>query len=136
MRPILLDTNAYSAFKKSNKEILEVIQLAEEIALSPVVLGELFAGFDGGNIAKQNKAELQNFLDSTRVRTYPITSDTSIFFSQVFNMLRKKGRPIPTNDIWIAAQALEHGFVVCTFDGHFQEIDGLITGNTYLELMI
>lgn len=135
MRPILLDTNAYAAFKKSNKDVVEVIQYAEEIAISPIVLGELCVGFDGGKIAKQNKAELQQFLESTRVKIYPITYDTAIFYSQVFLSLKKKGRPIPTNDIWIAAQALEQGCVLCTFDAHFQEIDGLIIGNTSIELI-
>lgn len=135
MRPILLDTNAYSAFKKSNTHILEVLQYAEEIVISPIVLGELCAGFDGGNIAKQNKAELQQFLESSRVRIYSITSDTANFFSHVFVSLKKKGRPIPTNDMWIAAQALEQGCVVCTLDAHFLEIEGLISGGTLLDLI-
>ncbi len=135
MRPILIDTNAYSAFKKSNKDILEVIQYAEEIAISPIVLGELCAGFEGGTITKQNKVELQRFLESSRVKIYPITYDTAVFYSQIYLSLKKKGRPIPTNDLWIAAQALEYGCVICTFDAHFQEIDGLISGNTSFELI-
>lgn len=136
MRPILLDTNAYSAFMKGNSDISEVIQCAEEIAISPIVLGELCAGFDGGSKAKQNRAGLQQFLESSRVKIYPITSDTANFFGQIVTSLKRKGRPIPTNDIWIAAQSLEHGCVVCSFDAHFEEIDGLIVGFRLAELSL
>lgn len=136
MRPIILDTNAYSAFKRGNDDIFEVIQHAEEIAISPIVLGELCAGFEGGNKTKQNRIELQQFLESSRVKIYPITSDTSNFFSQIVTLLKKKGRPIPTNDIWIAAGVLEQGGVLCTFDAHFQEIEGLVIGCRLAELVI
>jgi tRNA(fMet)-specific endonuclease VapC len=134
MRPILIDTNAYVAFKRGEQAILEVVQLAEVIVVSPIMLGELLAGFEGGNKAKQNHGELEQFLESSRIRIYPITSDTSHFFSMIFSNLKRKGRPIPTNDIWIAAQALEHGCVVCTYDKHFQAIEGLFVGNTITEL--
>lgn len=136
MRPILLDTNAYAAFKRGDKEIIEVIQHAEKIGVSPVVLGELLGNFDHGNKAKQNRNELQQFLASSRVKIFPLTSDTPNFYSQVYASLKRKGQPIPTNDMWIAAQALENGCVVCTFDKHFQAIDGLIIGNTLSELML
>lgn len=136
MRPILMDTNAYSAFKRGHKEILDVFQYAGEIAVSPIVLGELCAGFDGGSKSKQNRAELQQFIESPRVKIYPVTSDTANFFSQVYSSLKKKGRPIPTNDMWIAAQALELGCVVCTFDAHFKEIEGLLAGSRLTELTI
>lgn len=136
MRPIMLDTNAYSAFKRGNEEILEIIQNAEEIAISPIVLGELCAGFDGGNKAKKNRDELHQFLESSRVKIYSITSDTANFFSQIVTSLRKKGRPIPTNDIWIAAGALEQGCVLCTLDAHFQEIEGLIIGCRITDLAL
>lgn len=136
MRPLLLDTNAYAAFKRKDKEIIEIVQHAELIVISPIVMGELLSGFDGGNKAKQNKIELQAFLESSRVRVYPITLDTSHFFSQVYCALKSKGRPIPTNDMWIAAQALEHGCVVCTYDRHFDFIEGVVSGSTATDLFI
>jgi tRNA(fMet)-specific endonuclease VapC len=134
MRPILLDTNAYAAFKWGEQAIREVMQIAEVIAVSPIMLGELLAGFEGGNKAKQNRDELEQFLESTRIKIYPLTSDTAHFFSMIFSNLKRKGRPIPTNDIWIAAQALEHGCVVCTYDKHFESIEGILIGNTITEL--
>lgn len=136
MRPILIDTNAYTAFKKGDKAIVEVIQTAEVLAISPIVLGELLAGFDIGNKAKQNRIELQQFLESSRIKVYSVTSDTAHFFSQIYFSLRRKGKPIPSNDIWIAAHALEHGCIVCTYDKHFQEIEGLITATSVADLSL
>lgn len=136
MRPVLFDTNAYASFKGNDGAIIEIIQRAESIVISPIVLGELLAGFDGGNKSKQNKIELQKFLESSRIVIHPITTDTAHFFSQVYNSLKIKGKPIPTNDMWIASQALEHGCVVCTYDKHFSFIDGLISGSASADLFV
>jgi tRNA(fMet)-specific endonuclease VapC len=136
MRPILLDTNAYTAFKLGNQDLIEITKHAEIIAMSPVVLGELLSGFDSGNKAKKNREELQQFLSSSRIRIYPLTSDTANYYSQVYSALKIKGKPIPTNDLWIAAQTMEHGCVLCTYDKHFKVIDGLLVGNTCTELII
>lgn len=136
MRPILFDTNAYASFKRNDAAIIEIIQHAALIGISPIVIGELIAGFDGGNKTKQNKIELQKFLESSRIIVYPITLDTSHFFSQVYCTLKSKGKPIPTNDMWIASQALEHGCVICTHDKHFGFIEGLISGSTAADLFV
>ncbi len=66
MRPILFDTNAYASFKRNEINIIEIVQHAEWIGISPIVIGELIAGFDGGSKAKQNKMELQKFLESSQ----------------------------------------------------------------------
>ncbi|MFI5343663.1 MAG: type II toxin-antitoxin system VapC family toxin [Chlamydiales bacterium] len=136
MRPILIDTNAYASFKKGEISMIEIIQQSESIAVSPIMLGELLAGFDGGSKMQQNKIELQKFLESPRVKIYPVTLDTSHYFSLIYCSLKSKGKPIPTNDMWIAAQAMEHGCVVCTYDKHFTYIEGIIAGNTLEELIL
>lgn len=136
MRPILIDTNAYSAFKRGDDEISSIISHAEIIAMTPIVLGELAAGFALGKKNDQNRAELQQFMQSSRVRLYPVTSDTANFYAHIFKSLRAKGQPIPTNDIWIGALALEHGAVICTHDQHFEAIDGLIAGATLNVLVV
>lgn len=135
MRPILLDTNAYTAFKLADPSIIEIIKHAEIIAMSPIVLGELIGGFDNGNKAKKNREELHLFLSSSRIRIFPLTFDTSNFYSHIYTALKNKGNPIPTNDMWIAAQSMEHGCGLCTYDKHFKAIDGLLTGNTSAELI-
>lgn len=136
MRPILIDTNAYVAYKQGDPFILEVIQFAETLAISPIVLGELLGGFECGNKIKKNRDELHQFLQSSRIRIFSISADTANFYSQIYLSLRNKGKPIPTNDMWIAAQALENGCVLCSYDKHFNEIEGLIFGITMSELSI
>jgi tRNA(fMet)-specific endonuclease VapC len=136
MRPILIDTNAYVSFKHGEKSILEIFQYAESLAISPIVIGELLSGFECGNKTKQNRDELQQFFQSSRVRLYSLTSDTANFYSQIFTSLRKKGKPIPTNDMWIAAQTLENGCVLCSYDKHFKVIEGLISGTLVSDLII
>lgn len=88
-----------------------------------------------GSKTTQNQQELDAFLDSMRVQISPITKDTAHFFSKIVSQLKKKGNPIPTNDIWIAAQAFEHGCQVCTHDNHFNAIDGLIVIKSPSELI-
>lgn len=136
MRSILIDTNAYTAFKLGDASIMEIIQHATTIGISPIVLGELLGGFDCGSKNKQNRKELHAFLASSRVRFYPVGSNTANFYSQVYTTLKRKGKPIPTNDMWIAAQALEHGCMVCTYDKHFNAIDGLLTGNILTDFIV
>lgn len=136
MRPVLIDTNAFSAIKKGDASIIEILQIAEVIAMSPVVIGELIFGFDNGSRSKQNRLELQKFLESPRVTILPILSETAHYFSQVMLSLKKKGNPIPSNDVWIAAQALEHGCVVCTYDKHFRAIEGLAVASSLSELIL
>ncbi len=136
MRPVFIDTNAYVAFKREETYATEIIQQAETLAIGPVVLGELLSGFECGNKTKKNRDELHQFLQSSRIRFFPMTSDTANFYSQIYSSLRNKGTPIPSNDMWIAAQALEHGCVLFSNDKHFKAIEGLITGVSVAELII
>lgn len=136
MRPLLIDTNAYAAFKRGDKDILAIIQSVDIIGISPIVIGELLIGFDGGSKAKQNRLELQQFLESPRSKIYSLTTDTALFFSQIHITLKRKGRPIPTNDLWLAAQGLEHGCMICTYDKHFQEIEGLLIATSLEDLTL
>src|SRR5436190_23111441 len=99
MSHILLDTSAYSSFKRGNDDGLDAIQRAEEIVLNPVVLGELRAGFASGSRKAQNESELVEFLDSPRVRTVELDEDTSVFYAAIHQSLRQAGTPIPANDL-------------------------------------
>jgi predicted nucleic acid-binding protein len=125
---IALDTNAYSAFKRGDAAVLEVLQTADEIGVSVVVLGELAAGFAVGGQAERNRHELERFLDSRRVQVLAIDADTVGYYAAIYTRLRRKGCPIPTNDLWIAAVAMQHGQRLLTLDRHFEAVDGLLTG--------
>jgi tRNA(fMet)-specific endonuclease VapC len=92
------------------------------------VLGELLGGFAAGMREPKNRAELARFLESPRVEVLPITAETADSYALVYTGLRRKGQPIPTNDLWIAASALEHGAALLTRDAHFTKIDGLRCG--------
>ena len=99
MRAILLDTNAYAAFKSGEEEAVEVLRYAETIGVSTIVLGELLSGFAAGNQEASNRRELTGFLESPRVVVLPIDEETAQFYAHVYRGLRRKGKPIPTNDL-------------------------------------
>lgn len=128
MSKILLDTNAYAAFKKGDAPALDVVRTAESLILSTVVIGELLAGFSAGRREADNRRELTTFAESSRVSVLDVDALTADFYAAVWMQLRRKGRPIPSNDLWIAATALQHDLAVFTYDRHFQGIDGLRIG--------
>ncbi|MFW6138404.1 MAG: type II toxin-antitoxin system VapC family toxin [Spirochaetota bacterium] len=126
MRQVMIDTNVYTAFKLGLKQVVETLQRADYIGINVVVLGELYSGFKAGAKEKQNRKELESFLNSPRTDVVTIDENTAEFFAEVYRVLRKKGRPIPTNDMWIAASAMQNGLSLYTLDSHFQHIDGLL----------
>ena len=124
---IMLDTSAYADFLRGNPEIKVSLQQADEIFLNPVILGELIAGFIMGRSEKKNRAILQDFLSSARVKIIEIDEETSERYAAIVSHLRKRGTPIPTNDLWIAASAMQHGFKVLTTDKHYLQVPQIIT---------
>lgn len=122
---ILLDTDAYSQLKRGHVRVSQLVRMAESLCFSPVVAGELLYGFRHGDRFEYNLAELRQFLASSFVTMVPVTLVTSDRYSRIALALKKKGKPLPVNDIWIAAQALETGADLLSFDRHFLHIDGL-----------
>ena len=125
MNRILLDTNAYIAFLTGDERVLTALTEAETAFFSAIVIGELYAGFCGGNRLKENKALLARFLQKSNVRVLDVTAETGEVFGQIKNELQKAGTPIPLNDVWLAAQAMETGSVIVSFDAHFDQVSGL-----------
>jgi tRNA(fMet)-specific endonuclease VapC len=119
---LLLDTSAYSAFMKGHAEISAAVQSNEEIFLNSVILGELIAGFIKGAQRRKNENELRRFMGSPRVGVLDVTEETAERYAVILNSLWRAGTPIPTNDIWIAASAMEHGLRVVTTDDHYQKV--------------
>ena len=126
MTRFLLDSSAYIAFKKSHPAILEILSQADEIILTPIVLGELRAGFMQGTKRDTNERELQTFLDSPRVSVIGLNEETADRYAVIRTTLRKAGTPISTNDIWIAATAMQHGLPILTSDRDFQKVPQII----------
>jgi len=123
---LILDTSAYVGFKRNVIEMVEIIVSAELILFSPVVLGELMFGFRNGTRFKKSMAGLNRFLEHEAVELVQIGKTTSDRYSRIAAQLKQRGTPIPTNDIWIAAQTMEHGAELLTSDRHFEGIDGLV----------
>lgn len=128
MRPVLVDTNAYTAFMLGDAAVVNVLAHAERILLNSVVVGELLGGFAVGTRESKNRAELARFVGSPRVEVVPITAQTADSYALAYASLRRKGQPIPTNDLWIADSTLEHGAALLTRDARFSKIDGLRCG--------
>jgi len=126
MKRILIDTNVYTAFKLGDPTITTTLSRAEEILVSSTVLGELLCGFKCGSKEPQNREELALFLDTPRVTVVACDEGTAEFYAEIFRTLRSAGRPVPTNDMWIAAAAMQHGAAVCSLDSHFRDVDGLL----------
>ncbi len=119
---VLLDTSAYSAFKRDVPEMVDAFRAASEFAVSSIVLGELIGGFVRGGREARNRADPAMFLASPNVWQVSVTSETAERFAQIRKVLLDSGTLLPTNDMWIAASAMEHGLWLLTSDAHFRRI--------------
>lgn len=126
---VLLDTNAYTALLTGNSRIADELSKSDAVLFSPVVLGELLDGFEGGNRNRENRENLSRFREKPRTLCVPITDETAQWFAHIKQQLRRKGKPVPINDVWIAASCMEHGAKLISLDAHFVNIDGLLRWN-------
>ena len=122
---VLLDTNAYSALLRGHADVARRVRGSEQVLLSSVVVGELLFGFRNGSRYEANRQELDEFLASPFVSLLSVGMVTADRFGRIAAALKRRGRPLPTNDIWIAAHAMESGAELVSFDGHFDDVDGL-----------
>jgi len=123
---ICIDTNIYSAFKKGDPEINELMEYADVIYIPSIVLGELYAGFQMGSKLKDNIKGLREFTKQPGIHIIDIDESMAERYGALIKILKDNGTPIPTNDIWIAAAALENGARMATFDTHYKSIPGLM----------
>ena len=105
--------------------MLGLLAAAEVVLVPATVLGELEAGFELGRRSRENRTALSTFLEEPFVTVLPTTPEVARRYGQVFARLREAGTPIPTNDIWIAAAAIDAGGRLVTFDAHFSQVRGL-----------
>jgi predicted nucleic acid-binding protein len=130
MRRIAIDTNIYTSFKVNDQSVVETFRNCDIIGVDITVIAELFSGFSLGDKEKKNRQELEEVINSPRVEILPHDLETADYYALIVKRLRAKGRPIPTNDIWIAANAMKHGLALYSFDSHFEEIEGLLLLST------
>jgi tRNA(fMet)-specific endonuclease VapC len=119
----LLDTNAVIALQRSEPLLLGLLKPGEDWLIPSIVMGELYYGAFNSDRAQENKDVLRAL--SQDVTILPCDGDTSELYGDIRHTLKMKGRPIPDNDIWIAALARQHGLPLVTRDSHFNEVDQL-----------
>ncbi len=119
----LLDTNIVIAIFSGDPAILAHLADADEVLIPSVVLGELYYGAEKSGRPQDNRERIDEFAAENTIVS--CTAITARHYGLIKNNLRAKGRPLPENDIWIAALAQEHGLTLVTRDGHFEAIDGL-----------
>ena len=117
-----LDTSAYSMLRRGEPQVTELIDGAEWIGMPVITLGELHMGFALGNRQGENEQILQEFLAEPTVSTLDIDASVARIFGELIADLRKAGTPLPTNDVWIAAQTVREGATVLTFDQYFRNM--------------
>ena len=122
---VLLDSNAYSNLKRGHHPIVDIVRNSEVILLPLVVIGELLYGFRAGSRPDRNARELHAFLDHPHVSVAAMSLTTADRYARIAAALRAKGRPIPSNDVWIAAHTMETGADLVSYDRHFDHVDGL-----------
>ena len=122
---LLLDTNRLSDALAEVDEVLEELESAEAIHVPVIALGEIRSGFLRGRRAASNETRLQWFLSQDGVATLSVDAPVSHRYAEIHRVLRARGTPIPTNDLWIASIAVEHGLVLYTRDAHFVQVPGL-----------
>lgn len=119
----LLDTNIVIPFFADDPLIKRHIQQAVEIFVPVVVIGELFYGAKKSSRKVENIAKIEEFIQDNVI--LDCSPETARKYGEVKEQLRKDGRPIPENDIWIAAIALQYELTLVSRDTHFRDVKGL-----------
>lgn len=125
VRRLVLDTSAYSHFRRGHAGTLDALARAERVLIPVTVLGELEAAFELGSRARDNRRVLDDWLAEPFVDLIDTTDSVARHFGRVFSTLKREGTPLPVNDIWIAAATLDCGGALLTFDRDFERIPGL-----------
>ena len=121
----LLDTNIIIGLFAGQASIINHLQQSDEIFIPSIALGELHYGARKSGRVRQNLERIEEFVADVTI--VDCDAATARQYGDVKNRLRVKGRPLPENDIWIAALALQYDLVLVTRDAHFQLVEGLQT---------
>ncbi|MFY9673727.1 MAG: type II toxin-antitoxin system VapC family toxin [Terriglobales bacterium] len=122
---LALDTNRYTYLCRGDGDVIETVEVAAQVWLPFVILGELRAGFAVGSQGPRNESVLRRFLLKPGVGVLYADEQTTYHYASVYRQLRKQGTPIPTNDMWIAALVLQHSLSLCDRDAHFDALPQL-----------
>lgn len=119
----LLDTTFVIALFAEDPTVTQGLRRVDEVFVSSVVLGELYFGALKSARFETNVKRIDSFAAGNVVLT--CDQETARHYGLIKSKLRARGRPLPENDIWIAATAIQHDLTLLTHDAHFGEVDGL-----------
>ena len=122
---LAIDSNRYTDFCRGLPEVVEILESATEIHIPLIVIGEQRAGFAHGLNREKNERVLTRLLNNDGVFVLTPDEQTTFFYADLYAYLRKKGRPIPTNDLWIAALVLQNNLVLFDRDSDFDHLPQL-----------
>ena len=122
MKRLVLDTNVLIPLLRNAANYSHLFRTYDEVILPAIVVGEYKAGLFATKTGEKNRQSLSDYIEDPNVRVVPITDRTSDLYAKIYQELRKKGKPIPQNDMWIAASALENGADLATGDAHFRHV--------------
>lgn len=125
MTRLVLDTSAYSHMRAGRDRVIRLIADADAVLIPVTVLGELEGAFELSRRANENRVVLADFLSEPFVSILPATVEIARRYGLIYAQLRRAGTPIPVNDIWIAAAAMDSGGRLLTYDRHFGKVQGL-----------
>jgi tRNA(fMet)-specific endonuclease VapC len=119
----LVDTVAAIALLNRDQTIKAAFGSNTQISIPIITLGELYTGAENSGRVEENLRRVDEFASDAEIIF--CDHETAREYGRISRQLRKKGRPIPQNDMWIAALAIQHNFILVTRDKHFSQIDGL-----------
>lgn len=119
----LLDTNIVIALFAEEQAVLDKVSQAATVFIPSIVIGELYYGAYNSSKKEENEAKMNAFGSSSNVIDCDIF--TAKIYGQIKKLLKDKGKPIPENDLWIAAIAMQYDLTLVSRDAHFGHIDGL-----------
>jgi tRNA(fMet)-specific endonuclease VapC len=120
---VIVDTNALSAFADGSSHAIAALQAADEVSLPVIVLGEFRYGITHSRRHREYEAWLEQYLPAFRV--LEVTAETAVEYALLRSELRHLGKPIPANDVWIAALCRQHDLSLLSRDAHFDHIKRL-----------
>ncbi|MDP3504118.1 MAG: type II toxin-antitoxin system VapC family toxin [Myxococcales bacterium] len=127
MTGFALDTNAVSALFEGDDALVALLGRADRLSLPVIVVGEYRYGLQRSRHRRQLESLLQQLVAASEVLTVGL--ETTVVSAQTRERLRARGRPLPENDVWIAALCLEHDLELVTRDGDFEHVEGLRTAS-------
>ena len=125
---VALDTNRLTDLFQGDAALAERLGLCDEVWIPLVVLAEIKAGFLAGSERHRNEILLRKLLSKTTVGVLLPDRETAEHYARLFVQLKRAGTPVPDNDLWIAALALQHDLLLITRDKHFKNIPQLPRG--------